>query len=362
VQKPRINYRDLRPGRLKAAVDHALAKDTQMKPPRIDANNPAHLWKMYLSEGSVHKVGKMVGLNGQTVLNRLNKAGYECPRPKWSDEEINVLRKWYATHEHKEGFGLSELSALLKRGKANVSRKARGLGLTVITRKKNAVTAAREPVQSWEEYVESTRTPEHREASSRKSKRQLAEHGHPKGMLNKHHAQETKDGLRTTSNRWHASQTEDQKRDRADRALKTKFEKYGNRSGNHSRGSWKAGWRTVGGRKIFFRSRWEANYGRYLEFLKGIGEIKEWEHEPETFWFEQIKRGVRSYLPDFRVTLPCGRTEYHEVKGWMDARSKTTIGRFRKYYPEQTLMVIGADRMKALRNTVAGVIPEWERP
>ena len=44
-----------------------------------------------------------------------------------------------------------------------------------------------------------------------------------------------------------------------------------------------------------------------LEWLKKNKQIKKWEHEPETFWFEGIMRGCRSYLPDFRVT------EHHTI-------------------------------------------------
>ena len=91
--------------------------------------------------------------------------------------------------------------------------------------------------------------------------------------------------------------------------------------------SCKSGWREIGGIRKYYRSRWEANYARYLEFLKVNGEIEKWEHEPETFWFEGIKRGVMSYLPDFRVTEKNGDIVFHEVKGWMDARSITKIKR-----------------------------------
>lgn len=86
--------------------------------------------------------------------------------------------------------------------------------------------------------------------------------------------------------------------------------------------TWKAGWRDIGDKRIYARSAWEANYGRYLEFLKKNGAIKDWEHEPETFWFSGVKRGCVSYLPDFRLLNNDESFEYHEVKGWMDSRSK----------------------------------------
>ena len=87
---------------------------------------------------------------------------------------------------------------------------------------------------------------------------------------------------------------------------------------------WKSGWRTIGGQRGYYRSRWEANYARYLEWLRVRGDIKYWSHEKDTFWFEKIKRGVRSYLPDFRVTEINGDVVYHEVKGWMDRRTRAS--------------------------------------
>ena len=63
---------------------------------------------------------------------------------------------------------------------------------------------------------------------------------------------------------------------------------------------------------------------------KDQGEILKWEYEPETFWFEKIKRGVRTYTPDFKVTEKDGSIIFHEVKGYMDARSKTKLKRMKK--------------------------------
>jgi hypothetical protein len=75
--------------------------------------------------------------------------------------------------------------------------------------------------------------------------------------------------------------------------------------------------------------------------------IKEWEHEPKTFWFEEIKRGTRSYLPDFKVTYWDGNHEWIEVKGYFDRKSLTKIKRFRKYYPQEILRIIDSEWFKA---------------
>jgi len=100
---------------------------------------------------------------------------------------------------------------------------------------------------------------------------------------------------------------------------------------------------------FFARSRWEANIGAYLQFLKEKNEIKDWEHEPKTFWFLEIKRGVRSYLPDFFITNNDDSTYFIEVKGYMDAKSKTKLKRMAKYYPDVRVDVIEEKRYNAIK-------------
>lgn len=96
----------------------------------------------------------------------------------------------------------------------------------------------------------------------------------------------------------------------------------------------------INGKVIYFRSLWEPNYALYLDFLIKQKQILKWEYEPDTFWFDQIKRGVRSYKPDFKVTNIDGSIEYHEVKGYMDAKSKTKLKRMRIYYPDVKMVLI----------------------
>ncbi len=103
---------------------------------------------------------------------------------------------------------------------------------------------------------------------------------------------------------------------------------------------YKSGYHEIGGKINYFRSGWEVNYAKYLELLKRKGEILDWDYEPKTFWFEQIRRGVRSYKPDFRVIRPDGTHYWVEVKGFMDSKSATKIKRFAKYYPNETLEVV----------------------
>lgn len=121
-----------------------------------------------------------------------------------------------------------------------------------------------------------------------------------------------------------------------------------------------AGWRTVGNQRCYFRSTWEANYAKYLEWLRVNKQIRSWKHEPRTFWFENIKRGVRSYLPDFLVEENDNTFAFHEVKGWMDSKSKTKISRMKKYYPDVKLIVVDQRSYRSIVNKVSRIIPDWE--
>jgi len=125
-------------------------------------------------------------------------------------------------------------------------------------------------------------------------------------------------------------------------------------------GAKNAGWRDIGGKHNYYRSRWEANYARYLELLQSVGKISGWEHEPQTFWFDGLRRGCTSYLPDFRIYNKNDTVEYHEVKGWMDPKSKTKLKRMAKYHPNITLILIDRKRYLAIEKTVRGIIPGWE--
>lgn len=111
----------------------------------------------------------------------------------------------------------------------------------------------------------------------------------------------------------------------------------------------------------FFRSAWEANFARYLNLLIKNGDIAIWRYEPDTFWFESIKRGTRSYMPDFKIwDTEDSEPYYYEVKGWMDAKSKTKLKRMAKYYPEVRIIVFGKKDYNSLRKNLSKVIPGWE--
>ena len=106
-------------------------------------------------------------------------------------------------------------------------------------------------------------------------------------------------------------------------------------------------WAIVGDKQpIYFRSSWEYYYSLFLEKLRQERKIIDWKHEPKCFWFEGIKRGVRSYLPDFCITHLNGKEEWCEVKGYFDSKSQTKMKRMAKYYPEVNIRLVGSDWFK----------------
>lgn len=128
---------------------------------------------------------------------------------------------------------------------------------------------------------------------------------------------------------------------------------------NKPQGKLKSGWREIGGARKYYRSGWEANYACYLEWLKQLGKIKDWAHEPKVFWFEGLRRGCLSYLPDFLVVENDGQEAYHEVKGWMDGKSKTKIKRMAKYHPAVKLVVIDQKAYREINMKLSAIIPGW---
>jgi len=297
--------------------------------------------RAYQELNSVWKVADRFNMCGQSVHERLKKLGISIPTKKFTEHEIARVQEVYT-----EGFtsGDGKLDALcreLNRQKTSICRKAKSLKLTN-TKRLNSEKKSKEQATI--------------------TKKWMKENEHPQGMKGKKHSKETKKIIGERSVESQNSFSSEKREKITTKILQTRLKKYGTLApapeGN-VKVSWKQGWRTIGGKKKYFRSRWEANYARWLEWRKQNGEILEWEHEPETFWFEKIKRGARSYLPDFKVIKLDGSHEWHEVKGWMDQRSKTKIKRFRKYYSKEKLEIFDAKWFKRNKN-LAYLIKEWE--
>ncbi len=286
----------------------------------------------------------------------------------WTDEFLSVFSDAYVKYGKKwciDNLGLTDGQVRAKASRLGL----KAAGVSEAWKKKQIehskiLTGRKRPEQA-EVILRNHRngllkkTDEQRKKIGEKTKKWIKEKGHPKGSLGLVHSEKTRKILSEKVLAYLERQTEEESAQRVMKILKTKFEK-GTFVNNTKRGTWKAGWREIGGKRKYFRSKWEANYARYLQWLKEKNQIIEWQHEPKTFWFDGIKRGCVSYLPDFLIICNNGKEEYHEVKGWMDDRSKTKISRMEKYYPDVKLVVIATKEYNSIKKKAAPMISDWE--
>jgi len=286
---------------------------------------------------TVNEIAEKIGISASAVRNRIWRLGLKTKHKEWSEGEIIELRKAYEGKQFGRDIGLSELALKLGRNKGNVCRKAKSLGLT----------NHRRPICK---------------RSPKKKKPRVESPKTPARFTGKRHSESTCKAISEAGKKRWAMLTREQADEIHTKRLKSIFMKRGSLNFNqtYARGTWKAGWRQIGDVRKYYRSRWEANYARYLQWLKENGQIKDWKHETETFWFEEIRRGVRSYLPDFRVWENDGTSCLHEVKGWMDDRSKTSLKRMAKYHPDQKIILIREKNYNEIKRKVSRIIKEWE--
>jgi len=287
-----------------------------------------------------HKdLGLILGRSEGAVRHECWKLGLRKGAPNWTDEEITILKTYYYEHQ-QQSIDLAKLERMLpKRCKTNICRRARELGLTDQRRPhtQGHVTASADGMKQWHKT-----------------------HEHPKGHLGHKHSEETRAIMSQKSRECWADPDfvlngEEYRQSLSDRFLKMQTE-----------GKLRTGYsRCRGGMRedigIYVRSAWEANYARYLNWLVEQDVIQELEYEPDTFYFDEIKRGTRSYTPDFKITTNDGTIEYHEVKGWMDAKSKTKLKRMKKYHPDVKIILVDEDAYRAIQRDVSVFIPSWER-
>lgn len=307
-------------------------------------------------------------------MSQLWIAGDPIPQPRhratsrWTDSELKILA------EHYPNDGLQATAARIDRSLFAVRQKASDMGLKLNRngpffksfQRRAAMSKVGKKRPGQADVMRRTHaagkfvfTQERRDEMAKRSREWHRNHEHPRGALGMRHSGETKRLIGQKSVDAWKRMPAIKKRERSVKIMKTRAAS-GKVVCPIKNGSWKAGWRTVGATRAYFRSRWEANYARVLEWLVSRGQIAKWEHEAETFWFDKIRRGSVSYLPDFRVTNIDGTIEFHEVKGWMDARSKTKLKRMAKYHPSVKLVLIDSKQYKAISKTLGAAVPEWE--
>jgi hypothetical protein len=98
----------------------------------------------------------------------------------------------------------------------------------------------------------------------------------------------------------------------------------------------------------YFRSNWEANFARILNY-----ENKIWFYECCTF---QIENSM-SYTPDFYLL---NEDKFIELKGRMDEKSKHKLDMMQLKFPWITIELIEGKEYNELRKKYKNVIEKWE--
>lgn len=301
---------------------------------------------------TIKQLASGLGRSMGSVRGKVTEMGLS-KKDLWSDWQVAMLIETYKSGDEYSFLNLKGLGERLGRSPSNISRKAKLIGLEVSN--KRARVLERKPASDGRKFKCAE---ERKLASSARMKARHADLGHP--MKGKSHSDEARAKISRASKASSLMITEERRSEIVMKALKTRLVNGSDGPPKLKRGSWAAGWREIGGKRNYYRSSWEANYARYLEWLKVKGEITEWQHEPEVFWFEAIKRGVRSYKPDFRVWENGGFSCLHEVKGWMDARSKTCLSRMKKYHPTEKIVLIDSKHYAAIKLKMSRIVEGWE--
>jgi len=272
------------------------------------------------------EIGRLIGKTQNAVRGKAWELRLRKKEPNYSAEERDKIRLLY-----EQNVPLTQIAETLHKPKCTICLIARGMGLTDYSRRKQLSN-------------------EQRQALSNRVRVWIKGNGHPRGYREVRMCPvcgrffEVKHSL---------------KQECCSQSCSTKKRMRGTNMFSRS----KAGKRTdLGGQ--FFRSNYEANYARYLNFIMSNDlncDIAKWEFEPDTFQFHKIKKGTRFYTPDFKVYLKDGHIEYHEVKGWDYPKGITARKRFAKYYPHLKLLVIDGDFFKAIkRQGMDRLINNWE--
>lgn len=319
------------------------------------------LKREYKKRTDAKTISEILGKSIKAVRNKAYKLKITDTSDNWTKDQIDFLK------DNFEKYSLDELSQrLCNRNKSNICRKAKELGVEVKGKHKKKRTETkwyRDEKNVW-----------HQHGWKRKTKEEIAEkrsiimkewhktHEHPKGMLGKQQSEATRKRfsermVEDWKNPKSTYNTDEFRQLKSDIMFRQRLE-HRNSITNYSRA--KSGKR-ADLNDMYFRSAWEANYARYLNFLTKKGLVYKWEYEPDVFIFEQIKRGTRSYIPDFKIwDKKDSKPYYVEVKGWMDDKSKTKLKRMEKYYPDVKIILFQKEDYKELKNKLGRVIENWE--
>ncbi len=312
------------------------------------------LWSSYQETHSVHRTAKLFCINANKVCKILKTHGYVLNNARWTFEDDARLKKLYGDFS----ITLENIGERLGRSKNSISVRVSKLKLNG-RKYAERTDATKRKMQAAQ--IELCRHPGHRLKMSQRAKDWHRTHDHPNGFAGKKHSEQTKLIIGQKSKAFNAAVTSEQRKEFSAKAVALKIKKYGTAAPVIR--SQKQYSRCKGGRRedlgMYFRSAWEANYARYLNFLVEKNVIQSWQYEPQTFRFP-VMRGCTEYTPDFKVTEKDGRVIWHEIKGWMDQKSKTKLKRFNKYYPEEKLILIDEKSYRAIAKTTKDLVSGWE--
>lgn len=322
------------------------------------------LRELYAKNVSVKDIAEELGRKPKSIKNKaceLKITNSKC----YTEEEKEYIKENY------KSYNLQEIAEKLGRDKHNICRYAREIGLERTGKKKEKTKTFKDEFgvwhpNGWVREIEFIKDPSERAKRRFERHPELAkkcvesmaqwrkEHGHPRGMLGKHHSEEYCKEISQRVKLFWENITAEEIEEWATKQIATRRK---NGTLNVNRNNPNAHSRSKSGKRPdlndqFFRSAWEANVARYFNFL-GI----KWEYEPKVFYFDNIKRGTLSYTPDFY--LP-DKNLWVEVKGWMDDKSKVKLKRFAKYYPEEKLELIGAKEYREIKKNYSSLIENWE--
>lgn len=115
-------------------------------------------------------------------------------------------------------------------------------------------------------------------------------------------------------------------------------------------------------------SNYEYDYALYLDHIYRSSEIAGWVRNRTPFYFTEPvlipgkkRHYQRFYIPDFLVFNLDGTYEIHEVKGWMNDRSRAIIDQFKKDFPTLIYKIIEKDDILALQSEFADKLWGWAK-
>ena len=99
----------------------------------------------------------------------------------------------------------------------------------------------------------------------------------------------------------------------------------------------------------FFRSKWEANFARVLNYWK-----IPWEYEKTRF-----DLGDCTYCPDFKIYDV--EPYFVEVIGFFDDIHKNKLSLLQKMHPNEKIQIISSAEYKDLKDKFSTIIENWEK-